>query len=55
MVTDLRLAVRPLPKPLPRMIDFFHPSRYNVNVNVGKLTWPMFSRVFDRLRALLRE
>ena len=45
------LAVHELPPPLPVVIDSFHPSRYNVNV--GKLTWPMFSAVFERVREIL--
>jgi uracil-DNA glycosylase family 4 len=35
---------------LPVVIDTYHPSRYNVNV--GRLTWPMFRAVFERARKL---
>ncbi len=38
---------------LPVLIDSYHSSRYNVNV--GKLTWPMFRAVFESAAHLSRE
>ncbi|MAG33778.1 MAG: uracil-DNA glycosylase [Deltaproteobacteria bacterium] len=43
-------AVHDLGRTLPTLVDTYHSSRYNVNV--GKLTWPMFKNVFEIARDL---
>jgi uracil-DNA glycosylase family 4 len=45
-------AVHQLPG-LPTLVDSYHSSRYNVNV--GKLTWPMFRDIFAVASRLSRE
>ena len=39
-------AVHELPHGFPRLIDSYHPSRYNVNTR--RLTYAMFTRVIKR-------